>query len=153
MQLTLYTDYSFRVLLYLALKKEQATISEIAISFKTSRNHLVKVVHALGKKGYIRTTRGPNGGISLAREPASIRLGEFILETEPNLDLVECFNTKKNTCPIAGVCKLETILYEARTEFLATLDRYSLADLMNVSDGPDLRLRRLGMRGVRAARR
>ena len=60
MQLKLYTDYSLRVLIYLAAKPEDkvATITDIAKAFGMSRNHLVKVVHNLSLLGYIITTRG-----------------------------------------------------------------------------------------------
>jgi Rrf2 family nitric oxide-sensitive transcriptional repressor len=145
MQLTLYTDYSLRVLLYLGLKNDRATIGEIATSFRISRTHLVKVVHALGKRGYIRTTRGPKGGIALARDPAKIRLGRFIFETEKTLDLVECFDAELNTCPIAGMCRLEDVLHAARTEFLSVLNRKTLADLIGPPDPSDRRLKRLGL--------
>lgn len=144
MQLTLYSDYSLRVLLFLGLKGEQATIGEIATSFRISRNHLVKVVHALSKRGYIRTTRGLNGGITLARDPATIRLGAFVLETEPHTDLVECFNREENTCPIAGVCRLEKLLHQANSAFFASLNEHTLADLIRKSPG-DRRLERLGI--------
>jgi Rrf2 family nitric oxide-sensitive transcriptional repressor len=145
MQLTLYTDYSLRVLLYLGLKQERATIAEIAKSFRISRTHLVKVVHALGQSGYILGARGAAGGIRLACDPAKIRLGQFITRTERNLDLVECFDPDSNTCPIAGVCRLEKILYGARQAFLDSLDRYTLADLIAKPEGVDARLERLGL--------
>ncbi|MBN9014805.1 MAG: Rrf2 family transcriptional regulator, partial [Rhizobiales bacterium] len=56
MRLTAYTDYSMRVLMYLALKEDGlATISEIATSYSISKNHLMKVVHQLGVAGYVET--------------------------------------------------------------------------------------------------
>lgn len=145
MQLTLYTDYSLRVLLYLGLKNDRATIDEIARSFRVSRTHLVKVVHALGRRGYIRSVRGPGGGISLARDPAKIRLGRFIYETETRFDLVECFDRDRNTCPIAGVCHLEKLLLSARTAFLTTLDQSTLADLIGTPRADDPRRERLDL--------
>ena len=145
MQLTLYTDYSLRVLLYLGLKNDRATIDEIAKSFRVSRTHLVKVVHALGRRGYVRSVRGPRGGISLARDPAKIRLGRFVYETEARFDLVECFDREHNTCPIAGVCHLEKLLLSARTQFLSTLDRSTLADLIGNARPDDPRRTLLGI--------
>jgi Rrf2 family nitric oxide-sensitive transcriptional repressor len=150
MQLTLYTDYSLRVLLYLGLKGERATIDEIARSFRVSRTHLVKVVHALGRRGYVRSARGPGGGVSLARAAEKIRLGRFIYETEARFDLVECFDPDRNTCPIAGVCRLEQILRDAKTAFLSTLDRYTLADLIDPPRGTDPRRALLGLEARKA---
>ena len=66
MRLTAYTDYSMRVLMYLALKEDGlATISEIATSYSISKNHLMKVVDQLGLTGMVETGRGRNGGLRL----------------------------------------------------------------------------------------
>ena len=129
MKLTLYTDYSLRVLLYLAHKEGQAaTITELADFYKVSRNHLVKVVHELGKSGYILTSRGKHGGIKLARSPAEIKIGEVVRQTEPDLDLLECFNPAIDQCVISKTCNLKSILFEARANFIGVLDKYTLAD-------------------------
>jgi Rrf2 family nitric oxide-sensitive transcriptional repressor len=131
MQLTLYADYSLRVLLFLGLQPDLlSTINEIADSYHISRNHLVKVVHNLGQLGYINTTRGRNGGMSLAHSPEAINIGEVVRKTEVSFDLVECFNMDSNTCPIAPVCALKTALLEAQRAFLKVLDGYTLADVL-----------------------
>lgn len=134
MQLTQYTDYAFRVLMYLSSKEkdELATITEITDFYGISRNHLVKIVHSLAIDGFILTTRGKNGGMCLARPADQIGIGEVIRKTEPNLDLVECFNKKSNTCVISQVCNLKSVLDEARTNFMQTLDRYTIADTLHM---------------------
>ena len=66
MRLTVYTDYSLRLLMYLALKDDGlATIAEIAESYGISKNHLMKVAHQLGVAGYVATVRGRSGGLRL----------------------------------------------------------------------------------------
>lgn len=137
MQLTQYTDYSLRVLIYLSQKKsgELATISEIAEFYKISRNHLVKVVHNLAIYGFIHTMRGKNGGMCLARPAEEINIGEVVRQTEPNFDIAECFNKESNTCVIAPICALKTILGDARTSFIQTLDRYTIANALNPQHG------------------
>ena len=131
MQLTLYTDYSLRVLLYLGLNRQHmATITEIAASYGISRNHLVKVVHNLATQGYIRTTRGRGGGLTLARAPVEINIGDVVRHTEVNFHLVECFDQEHNTCPISAACNLKAGLYEAQRAFIAVLDRYTLEDVL-----------------------
>ena len=135
MQLTLYTDYSLRVLIYLGIRPErQATITEIAKSYNISRNHLVKVVHNLGALGYIKTVRGRGGGMLLARNPKDINVGDVVRQTEPNFNLVECFDKENNTCPISPCCALIKGLKVARSAFLEVLDGLTLADAVGNKD-------------------
>jgi len=129
MRLTQYTDYSLRVLLYLAHKNDQmVTISELADFYKISRNHLVKVVHNLGLKGYLHTTRGKNGGLRLARPAHEIVIGDVVRKVEPDFELLECFNTTTDHCVITNACVLKSVLIRARDDFLSTLDLYTVAD-------------------------
>lgn len=129
MRLTLYTDYSLRVLIYLAYKKDQmVTISELADFYKISRNHLVKVVHNLGIQGYIQTTRGKNGGLKLARHANEIVIGDVVRKMEPDFELLECFNAVTDQCVITRSCSLKSVLIGARDDFLATLDKHTIAD-------------------------
>ena len=130
MRLTLYTDYSLRVLLYLANKEGEAvTISELANFYQISRNHLVKVVHNLGLKGYILTTRGRNGGLKLAHPAKDIFVGAVVRSTEPDFELLECFNPATDQCVITRSCSLKGVLFNAQATFMGILDEYSLADL------------------------
>ncbi|HHM06235.1 MAG TPA: Rrf2 family transcriptional regulator [Gammaproteobacteria bacterium] len=135
MQLTVYSDYSLRVLLYLAVHPAHtATINDIARAYAISRNHLVKVVHNLATQGFLHTTRGRGGGISLADDPANIIVGNVVRKTEGRFDLVECFDNVNNTCPITAACALKSALYEARSAFLDVLDKYTLADVLANDD-------------------
>ena len=129
MQLSLYADYSCRVLIYLAVMPEEKTsIREISEAYGISMNHLVKVVHNLGKLGYVLTTRGRGGGISLGRLPGEISIGKLVRETESGFCLVECFHAT-NSCPITPACGLKNILGQALQEFLKVLDTYTIADV------------------------
>lgn len=135
MQLTLYTDYSLRVLVYLGLKGEQlSTISEIAGHYGISRNHLVKVVHNLANHGFIRTSRGKGGGMRLARRPEAINIGDVVRHTEGSFNLVECFDIAGSGCPITPICKLKGALHRATKSFMEVLDSYTLADVLENSD-------------------
>ncbi len=136
MQLTLHTDYSLRVLIYLAEKGDElATITEIATFYDISRNHLVKVVHHLAGAHFIQTLRGKNGGMRLARPPEEISVGDVVRKMEPNFDIVECFNADSRACTVAPLCALRGVLYQAGNEFLSVLDRYTLADAIVRDDG------------------
>jgi Rrf2 family transcriptional regulator, nitric oxide-sensitive transcriptional repressor len=130
MHITRYTDYSLRVLIYLAAQDDRlATIQEIADSYDISKNHLMKVVHQLNKKGYIETVRGKKGGMRLHMAPSDINVGVLVRETEQDLSIVECFSSK-NACKIAPVCGLKGMFSEAVDAFLKALDQYTLEDVI-----------------------
>lgn len=131
MQLTQFTDYSLRALIYIALRKDSCTIKDITEAYSISINHMVKIIHNLAKFGLIKTIRGKNGGILLAASPETINLGELIIKLEPNFDLVPCFNKEKTNCCIAPICKLKSVLHEAQRVFINVLKRYTLADLLH----------------------
>jgi len=129
MRLTSYTDYSIRLLMFLAVEPTQAhTVAEIASAYAISRNHLTKVAHALGRSGLINTVRGRKGGLRLGRQPHLIKLGEVVSTTEAGLALVECFGPA-GACVITPACTLRHALADARQSFIDTLDRYTLADV------------------------
>lgn len=131
MQLTLYTDYSLRVLIYLSINQERtSTITEIANFYQISRNHLVKVVHNLSQKGYINSSRGKGGGLNLAHKPQDINVGVVVRDTEPNFHIVDCFNQSTGPCSVEPICALKGILGIALNEFLSVLDKYTISDML-----------------------
>ena len=133
MRLTTFTDYTLRVLMYLGAHGDTqslATINEIATAYDISENHLMKIVHHLGKLGYVTTTRGQGGGMRLAREPAAINIGEVVRTTESDLAVVECFEPGNTNCPITPACALRNVMGRALETFLDVLDRYTLAHLV-----------------------
>ena len=131
MQITSYTDYALRVLIYLARSpNKQVTITEIAEFFNISRNHLVKVVHQLGSKGFIKTTRGKGGGLSLQRPPEMIGIGEVVRNTEKHFNWVECFDPTQQGCRLLPGCNLKHIFAHAGNAYLQVLDAVTLADVL-----------------------
>ena len=131
MRLTSFTDYGLRVLIYVASQPEgRATIAEIAAAFAVSENHLTKVVHFLGKSGYLHTTRGRGGGLRLARPADRINVGEVVRRAEGVVVAAECFEPASNTCVIAGGCRLRGALTEAVKAFHAVLAQYTLQDMI-----------------------
>ena len=143
MRLTVQSDYSLRVLIYVATKPgDLATIPEIASAYGISRAHLMKVVHQLGKLGYLETVRGRSGGFRLAKAAQDICIGAVVKATEETLALVPCLAhaTPNASCRIDGACRLKGMLSEALTAFFSVLDRYTLADIVTGRAAP---LRRL----------
>jgi Rrf2 family nitric oxide-sensitive transcriptional repressor len=130
MRLTVYSDYSLRLLMYAALRPgELVTVQQVADAYGISRNHLMKVAFELGRHGFLETVRGRKGGLRLARAPAQIRLGDVVRRTEDDFNLVECFSHETDRCAVSGVCRLRGALSRALKAYLATLDEYTLADL------------------------
>ncbi len=134
MRLTRFTDYSLRVLTYLALRDgELPTIKEISDAYGISKNHLMKVVNLLTRLKYVTAQRGPGGGLKLGRAPAEINLGKVIRETEEELALVECFDSS-SSCTITPACQIKHVLNEALQAFLDVLDSYTLATMLDDSE-------------------
>lgn len=130
MRLSIFTDYNLRVLMYLGVQSDRlATIAEIAAAHEISENHLMKVVHQLGRSGYIETVRGKGGGMRLARAPKEIVLGDVIRQTEGDIVMAECF-AQKSACRIEPACRLKSILSEALSALFLVFDDYTLADLL-----------------------
>jgi Rrf2 family transcriptional regulator, nitric oxide-sensitive transcriptional repressor len=128
MKLTRYTDYSLRVLIYVALHEgRRITISEISDKFMISKNHLVKVVHGLSSEGFLTTFRGRSGGICLARPASKIIVGDIIRVTEGRKNVLEC---NKPACAIRPACKLEGVFLQASEAFLSVLDEFTIKDLV-----------------------
>ena len=131
MKLTTFSDYTLRVLMFLALNRDRlATIPEIAAAYDISENHLMKVVHQLARSGVIESVRGKGGGIRLAHEPEAIRLGQIVRASEGSAPIVECLSDDAATCRIAPACRLTNILVHAFDALYAALDDYTLADLV-----------------------
>lgn len=130
MRLSRFTDYSLRVLIYVAAAPDgRATIGEIARAFRISEHHLVKVVHFLGRHGLLRNSRGRKGGLRLARPPEEINVAMVVHLTEAGSMPAECFDKKTNTCLLVGGCGLQRVLREAVRSFYDALERHTVADL------------------------
>ena len=130
MRLTYFSDYAFRVLMYLAVSPDRrCTIREISDAYNISRAHLMKVVNVLTREGLVVAQRGPSGGLMLALPADEIRLGDVVRKTEDDLGLVECFRPE-NTCRLTPACALAPALSRAMHAFLAELDKQTIADLV-----------------------
>ena len=137
MRLNAQTDYALRLLMHLAVNDDKlTTIAHIASLFGVSKNHLMKVAHALGQSGLIETVRGRSGGLALARPAKTILIGDVVRIMESDLALVECYRDA-NQCLITPACRLKAVFTDAMDAFLAVLDRHTLEDL--VARNPGLR--------------
>lgn len=132
MQLTQFTDYALRTLIYVAVRKQDScTIANIAETYQISKNHLVKVVHRLSQLNLLKTTRGNKGGLQFNVDPKQVKLGDLIQKLEPHFCLVECLDPQNKTCIILPACRLKKILHKAKQHFIQILNEYTLADVLD----------------------
>lgn len=130
MKLTSYTNYALRSLQLAAIKSPALVrVDDVVKIHNLSKPHVMKIVHQLGRAGYLDTVRGRGGGFRLARSADQIIVGDVVRLTEGPLDVVECFNPVKNTCPLIGICVLSRKVQEATAAFMAVLDDLTIADI------------------------
>lgn len=130
MKLTNYTNYALRSVQLAALKSpDLVRVDDVVKVHQLARPNVTKIVFELGKAGYLETIRGRGGGFRLARPPETIVVGDIVRLTEGAMDVVECFNAEKNTCPLIGICKLSQKMKEATAAFMAVLDGVTIADI------------------------
>lgn len=147
MNLTRFTDFALRTLIFVAMRPEEMTsIERVSVAFDISKNHLLKVVNSLGQHGWLKTTRGRKGGIALGMVPDKINIGAVVRAMEPGFELLECFDAERDQCRITKACRLKGVLHKALRSFLDELDRYTLADLIvdraalaSLLDEPDVK--------------
>jgi len=129
MQITTFSDYSLRILIYLAVHKNRVSTDTIANAYGISFHHVAKAAQQLVHMGHVESIRGRFGGISLARPPEEINIGNLLRETESSIGLVECLREDGGACRITPACGLKHILTEAREAFFTTLENYTLTDI------------------------
>lgn len=131
MQLSKFTDYGFRSLVYLANNSDKhCTVEKLALELNVSRHHLKKVINKLAKTDYIISEKGRGGGLKLGTLPENINLGKVLLVTEDNLNLVECMG-ENNICPLMNKgCKLKGIINKSLESFVGEFSKHTLRDIL-----------------------
>ena len=131
MQLSKFTDYTFRVLIYMAIHQEELyTVEQLATILEVSEHHLKKVIHKLAKTDYLISIKGRAGGLKLGLPPKQINLGEVLRITEDNLCIVECIKNDMNCHFMTGECKLKGIIQESLNQFIEMFSQYTLQDIL-----------------------
>lgn len=138
MRLTIYTDYTLRVMMFLAVKHlsgELSRIDEIAAAYDISRSHLTKIVQELGHSGMVETLRGRAGGMRLTRPPGQISVGEIVRLAEKDFAVVACHDPDAaGVCAIQPACNLNRALKRATDAFLRELDCTTLEEAITTPD-------------------
>ncbi len=129
MQFARRTDYSLRVLLYLALHPDRiVSIPEIADAYRISHHHLAKIAQRLAGLHWIESQRGQRGGLRLSDEGARLTIGDVVRALE-RFELVECFQPGGGHCPITPACGVTGALLRAQQAFMRVLDGYPLSQM------------------------
>ena len=132
MQITKFSEFALRILIHLAVSGEQRrTAGEIAAVQGLSSNHLAKISQWLAAEGYIETTRGRGGGMTLARPASQISIGGLLRRSEQDLPLVECQRADGGHCVLSAACGLLPFLTGAKEAFFSHLDDCSLEDVVS----------------------
>jgi len=129
MRLSRFTDIGLRALMYIAAQQRNVSAREVAEAFHVSRDHVTKSMQGLVTLGALRSTPGRNGGFEMDRHPSELRLGDVVRRMEPSIQMAECFSAD-SACPLTPDCTLATALLQAREAFFASLNRYTLEDLV-----------------------
>jgi Rrf2 family nitric oxide-sensitive transcriptional repressor len=127
------------------------TVAEIGKQFDIPLNHLVKVVGQLAKLGWVQATRGRNGGLRLAADPATLTIGQVLRKLEGEEDeLVDCEGTD---CALKMDCQLRGMLRAGMKAFYDAMDRYTLAHATAGNTGEQVvRMHRMFWEGTAAKR-
>jgi Rrf2 family transcriptional regulator, nitric oxide-sensitive transcriptional repressor len=131
MQLTYFSDYALRLVLYLAAHPDRVvSVQEVSRAYRVSPHHMVKVARLLVGRGIVASVRGRRGGLRLDVAADQLTIGALVRLTEPNFNLVECFDRAGNTCPISPACGMKGVFERARGAFLDVLDEHTIAEFL-----------------------
>ena len=111
------------------LDEERVLLRDIASRQDISLFYLERIIAPLVAAGIVRTTRGPKGGISLAKPPEQINLSEVIQLLEGSTAPVECVNDPM-VCNRSGICATRDIWGELKKQTDSMLESITIHDLV-----------------------
>jgi len=132
MKLSTRTRYGTRALLELALHREEEPVflKDIAREQQISLSYLEQLIAPLIAGGILRSTKGPRGGISLAKNPEEIKLSEITRVLEGSVAPVDCVNDP-GTCDRSGFCVTRDVWSELKMVMDGVLESTTLQDLVD----------------------
>ena len=127
MKLTAYSDYGFRMLVYLAVAPDnRATVREIAAAYDLSQHHLAKIAQRLVHADLMSSYTGRNGGLELKADPTTLTVGDIVRAVEHDFDVVECLGDH-GRCAVKEHCGGRSLFGDAVDAFFRVLDSQTLA--------------------------
>ena len=124
--------YAVRVMLDLALNDEGICIKvkDIAARQGISEKYLEQIIASLSRAGYVKSTRGAQGGYLLSMSPEKYTVGMILRVTEGSLAPVACLEEGSNTCDRRDICDTLGIWQELEEAINKVVDGITLADLI-----------------------
>lgn len=123
--------YALRMMIEFGLNPDQCTkISQVAARQDISDKYLEQIVTLLHRAGYVRSSRGAQGGYMLTRKPEEYTVGMILRQTEGSLSPVACLDDDKNQCKRASYCAALTVWKQLKDAIDQVVDSVTLADLI-----------------------
>ncbi|WP_137391726.1 RrF2 family transcriptional regulator [Rhodoligotrophos defluvii] len=139
MRLTKMTSYALRILIHCGqTPSRKVKTSDIAQAYQITEANVSKVVQLLVRAGLLETVRGPGGGLTLARAPEEIRIGDIIRATEDTTIQTDCFGQGVDECAILKAVPINRVFDNAVNAFIEVLDRHTLAEFIRARPGSAL---------------
>lgn len=133
MKITTKGRYAIHILYDLAQNKtgQPVPVKEIAARQEISVKYTEQIISILNKSGYVKSSRGFQGGYRLTMPPEEYVIGDILRLTERSLSPVECLSTEENLCPKQHRC--ETILLWEKVDeaIRSVVDHVTLRDLLD----------------------
>ena len=130
MHVPMQVDYGVRALVDLAANGGDRSIraADIARRQGIPELYLAQVLHSLQKRGVTKSQRGPQGGHSLAMDPADITMGTVMRHLGGSQTLVGCLDDS-GSCDQSPACGQRSVWREVERAIQTVLDATSIADL------------------------
>lgn len=124
--------YAVRVMLDLSLHNtgEYIKVKQIAERQGISEKYLEQIISILNKAGYVKSTRGAQGGYRISGDPASYTIGMILRLTEGSLSPVACLEDEVNECERCDTCETLAIWKELNDAINHVVDGVTVADLV-----------------------
>ena len=140
MNLSKRSEYALRALIDLGIARELGRpilqVSELASKEKLPIKFLEQIMQQLREAGYIESVRGKHGGYRLAKPAAGIAIGSVVRLIDGPLAPIGCVSQSAYepcNCPDEAHCGLRMLMLDVRNAIAAILDRYTLADVVEVT--------------------
>ena len=140
MKLSKRGEYALRSLINLGIAakvgRKLLPVTELAKAEDLPVKFLEQIIQQLREAGYVESERGKHGGYRLAKPAAQIHIGQIVRLIDGPLAPIGCVSQtayEPCNCPDEAHCGLRMLMLDVRNAIAAILDRYTLADVVEVT--------------------